>query len=74
VRGEGWGLRYLGQVDFRVLEGGLDKWIATNGNEGERALAGVLRARGRSSWPIMILSGLAGTGDGCQEFSGLWQG
>ena len=33
-------LRYFGQEDVRALDGGPDKWIAANGNEGERALAG----------------------------------
>jgi hypothetical protein len=39
LRGEGRGLRNLGQEDARALDGGLDNWIAANGNEGERALA-----------------------------------
>jgi 3-mercaptopyruvate sulfurtransferase SseA len=33
-------LRYLGQEDVRVLDDGPAKWIAANGNEGERAFAG----------------------------------
>ncbi|MHB8118744.1 MAG: hypothetical protein ACYDHX_08465 [Methanothrix sp.] len=34
-----------------AMDGGLDNWIAANGNEGERALAGELRTRGRSILP-----------------------
>lgn len=33
-------MRYLGQEDVRALDDGPDKWIAANGNEGERAFAG----------------------------------
>jgi len=33
-------MRYLGQEDVRALDDGPAKWIAANGNEGERAFAG----------------------------------
>ncbi|MEI6104738.1 MAG: hypothetical protein WCP70_12430 [Methanothrix sp.] len=37
-RGDSRALRCIGQEDFMALKGGLDNWIAANGNEGERAL------------------------------------
>ena len=39
------------------MDGGLDNWIAANGNEGERALADEQRcAHGRRFWTIVILA------------------